>query len=110
MLYYNNKQLLSRNIINICTTSPFKDKQNRRGIFFDKPSIDPNVKNTSDKVSHLSYGHTGFTGTMIWADPEEKIIYIFLSNRVHPNQENWKLVHEDIRTKIQTVIYESLIR
>ena len=59
--------------------------------------------------STFSYGHTGFTGTMVWVDPKEKLIYIFLSNRVYPKADNWKLTQENIRTKVQQVIYESLL-
>ena len=87
-----------------------KENENRRGIFFDKPSLDPKKLNVYSGSSSLSYGHTGFTGTMAWVDPEEKLIYIFLSNRVFPNSDNWKLTQENIRTNVQQVIYESLIK
>ena len=46
---------------------------------------------------------------MVWVDPKEKLIYIFLSNRVYPKADNWKLTQENIRTKVQQVIYESLL-
>jgi beta-N-acetylhexosaminidase len=82
---------------------------NRRGLGFDKPEPDTTKSGpTFTGVSPESYGHTGFTGTMAWADPEFKIIYIFLSNRVYPDAVNNKLIELDIRTKIQQVIYESI--
>jgi CubicO group peptidase (beta-lactamase class C family) len=56
-----------------------------------------------------SFGHSGFTGTYAWADPDEDIVYVFLSNRIHPDMENSDLITENIRTEIQRVIYESLV-
>jgi CubicO group peptidase (beta-lactamase class C family) len=55
----------------------------------------------------MSFGHTGFTGTMAWADPEEQIVYVFLSNRVYPDAENKKLLRMDVRTQIQEMIYDA---
>ena len=55
-----------------------------------------------------AYGHTGFTGTCVWMDPENKILYIFLSNRVYPDAGNNKLRQYNIRTRIHDVIYKSL--
>jgi CubicO group peptidase (beta-lactamase class C family) len=55
-----------------------------------------------------SFGHSGFTGTYAWADPENQIVYIFLSNRTYPSMENNKLSNNNIRTEIQRVIYNSL--
>ena len=56
-----------------------------------------------------SFGHSGFTGTYAWADPEEEIVYVFLSNRTFPDATNRKRISEDIRTKIQRLIYESIM-
>ncbi len=81
---------------------------NRRGAGFDKPVLDLDGGPTCDLVSLRSYGHSGFTGTLSWADPEYGINYVFLSNRVYPSAENWKLVRMGIRTKIQRVIYEAV--
>jgi CubicO group peptidase (beta-lactamase class C family) len=55
-----------------------------------------------------SFGHTGFTGTMAWADPDKEIVYIFLSNRTYPNESVNKLSKENIREDIQSVIYEAI--
>ena len=68
---YNNQLLFKKNTIKTFTSSPFKENENRRGIFFDKPSLDPKKLNVYSGSSSLSYGHTGFTGTMAWVDPEE---------------------------------------
>ncbi|MCB9222685.1 MAG: glycoside hydrolase family 3 N-terminal domain-containing protein [Crocinitomicaceae bacterium] len=78
---------------------------NRRGAGFDKPVRSLDGGPTCNKVSLSSFGHSGFTGTITWADPEKGIVYVFLSNRVYPNAENWKIVKEGIRTEIQDAIY-----
>lgn len=81
---------------------------NRRGAGFDKPVRDLNGGPTCSLVSLESFGHSGFTGTLSWADPFNGINYVFLSNRVYPDAENWKLVRMDIRTEIQRIIYEAV--
>ena len=82
---------------------------NRRGLGFDKPVLDPDVSGpTCKEASPSSYGHSGFTGTLVWMDPEYDLLYIFLSNRIHPNQYNKQLIKTDVRTKIQSAIYRSL--
>ena len=81
---------------------------NRRGAGFDKPTRDLVGGPTCNLVSLESYGHSGFTGTIVWADPVPQINYVFLSNRVYPDAENWKLVRMNIRTDIQEVIYQAV--
>ncbi len=83
-------------------------KDNRRGAGFDKPSKHGEPGPTCDCVSFESFGHTGFTGTFSWVDPEEKITYIFLSNRVYPDANNKKLVQQNTRSKIMRIIYDAL--
>jgi len=83
------------------------EQENRRGVGFDKPQLE-DVGPTCGCVSMTSFGHSGFTGTYAWADPEEEIIYVFLSNRTYPDATNRKLIKEDIRTKIQKLIYEAI--
>ena len=63
----------------------------------------------ADGVSDKSFGHSGFTGTYTWADPESEIVYVFLSNRVYPTAENRGLVNENIRTQIQQYIQDAII-
>ena len=67
----------------------------------------------ADKIdlskTHLLYGHTGFTGTCVWVDPKEELIYIFLSNRICPISWNMKLQNMNVRTRIEDVIYQSII-
>lgn len=82
---------------------------NRRGLGWDKPVVKGDGGPTSNKASQKTFGHTGFTGTAAWADPESDLVYIFLSNRVHPVAENNKLITSNVRTKIQDVLYESIV-
>ncbi len=85
-----------------------QNKENRRGLGWDK--MDPAGNGpTSDLAPPSTFGHSGFTGTCAWIDPANKVIYIFLSNRVHPDAENNKLVKYNIRTRIHDVIYKSIV-
>lgn len=81
-------------------------KDNRRGLGFDKPDFDTENGPTSLKCSPLTFGHTGFTGTCMWADPQYDLIYVFLSNRVNPSANYNKLARTNIRTRIQDEIYK----
>jgi beta-N-acetylhexosaminidase len=104
---YGKKRYFDSTTIALFASAPFLDNDNRRGIGFDKPA--PNkVGPTGNYLSLESFGHTGYTGTMAWADPVEDIVYIFLSNRIYPNEENKKLVEENIRTAIHEMLYKSL--
>lgn len=81
----------------------------RRGIGFDMKQLDPNmVLNMSPLASERTFGHLGFTGTCVWVDPEEELIYIFLSNRTYPSMKNNKLGRINTRPKIHTAIYEAI--
>ena len=106
---YGGKQLITEETLQKFNTCYFCKDGNRRGVGFDKPQLG-NEGPTCGCVSLTSFGHTGFTGTMTWADPEKEIVYVFLSNRTFPdsNASN-KLSKENIRENIQKVIYESII-
>ena len=81
---------------------------NRRAIGFDKPSPDGNGGTACDCVSYLSFGHSGFTGTLVWADPLHNLLFIFLSNRVYPDAENNGIIKEEIRAKAQQIVYHAI--
>lgn len=84
--------------------------ENRRGLGFDRPVADePGEGPACDDASELSYGHSGFTGTLAWVDPAYDLVYVFLSNRIHPNQGNTKLIDDNVRTRVQQVIYDAII-
>ena len=83
--------------------------KNRRGLGFDKPEPDQTKINPVSKCLPLtSFGHTGFTGIMAWCDPDNKLLYLFLSNRTYPDEFNTKLSEMNIRTQIQDIIYQAL--
>ena len=104
---YGGNEFLYPSTIDKFNTCYYCDQENRRGVGFDKPQL-KEVGPTCGCVSMTSFGHSGFTGTYTWADPEEEIIYVFLSNRTYPDATNRKLIKEDIRTKIQGLIYEAI--
>lgn len=80
----------------------------RKGCGWDKPADEPAVGSCCDEAGWGSFGHSGFTGTLVWGDPDADLVYVFLSNRLHPDADNWKLVKLNTRTEVQRVIYESL--
>ena len=104
---YAGKQFFSNQVIEEFTKCHFCEQENRRGIGFDKPALENQEGGPTCKcVSGESFGHTGFTGTLSWADPETDIIYIFLSNRIHPDATNKKLLDMDVRTNIMEQIFK----
>jgi beta-glucosidase-like glycosyl hydrolase/CubicO group peptidase (beta-lactamase class C family) len=104
---YGNHQYFSKKTFDDFNTCYFCAEGNRRGVGFDKPQLG-NRGPTCGCASMTSFGHTGFTGTMAWADPEAEIVYIFLSNRTYPNDSVNKLSKENIREDIQKIIYDSI--
>lgn len=106
---YGGIQYFSEDTFNTFNTSWFYGEGNRRGLGFDKPQISGSGP-TCGCVSMSSFGHTGFTGTIAWADPVTDIVYVFLSNRTYPdsNLPN-KLSQQNIREDIQRVIQDAII-
>jgi CubicO group peptidase (beta-lactamase class C family) len=81
----------------------------RRGLGFDKPErVKGNKPNVTSYASDRSFGHSGFTGTFTWADPEHELVYVFLSNRVHPFGDNPLLTSLGIRAKIHAELYKAI--
>jgi beta-glucosidase-like glycosyl hydrolase/CubicO group peptidase (beta-lactamase class C family) len=81
----------------------------RRGLGFDMKELDPRREsNLPHRASERTFGHTGFTGTCVWADPESGLIYIFLSNRTYPSMQNQKLNNADIRNRIFEAVYAAI--
>ena len=106
---YGGKKYLEPETLDKFNKRYYADKKVRRGLGFDKPQIRPEEKPTCGCVSEKSFGHSGFTGTYTWADPESGILYVFLSNRVYPTMRNSGLVKSNMRTKIQEDIQNALI-
>jgi beta-glucosidase-like glycosyl hydrolase/CubicO group peptidase (beta-lactamase class C family) len=108
--YYAGERYLGEKTIELFTKNRMGIKGSRRGLGFDKP--EPDITKASPAcpgASDLSYGHTGFTGTMIWVDPAYDLVYIFLSNRVYPNAENNRIIEMNVRTDVQQVLYNAII-
>ncbi len=106
---YGTKRYFSEETFNTFNNCYYCDLGNRRGLGFDKPQSDKKDA-TCDCVSMLSFGHTGFTGTIAWADPETEIIYVFLSNRTFPSSTYNTLSKENIREDIQKIIQDAIIK
>lgn len=105
----NGQRFLKQETIDLFTA--YHSDISRRGLGFDKPEKD-NAKRKDPYPSALAsprtFGHTGFTGTCVWVDPEAGLVYIFLSNRVYNTRGNNLLGQLSIRGKIQDAIYEAL--
>ncbi len=112
--YFAGKQFISEKTIEEFTRIQFRENDNRRGLGFDKPYIDNHKKKLKDAYPAVSagknsFGHTGYTGTMAWADPDSGILFIFMSNRVHPTRENSALFDLNIRPAMHQAIYDSIL-
>ncbi len=106
--FYKGKQYLLKSTIDLFTA--YGSYINRRGLGFDKPEKDNDIRKEPYpclSASPATFGHTGYTGTAAWADPEKDLIFIFLSNRVYPNG-NDLLNKLNIRSKIMEEIYREL--
>ncbi len=105
--YYGGQQILQPSTVQTFTTRHSGDT--RRGIGFDMRELDPSrSQNMTNLASANTFGHLGFTGTCVWTDPDENLIYIFLSNRTYPSMRNNKLGRDDYRPRIQEIIYQAL--
>lgn len=103
---YGGHQYFKPETLELFTAKQFETS--RRGLGWDKPvPSDPNGP-TSIYASAKTFGHTGFTGTCVWVDPEFDLVYVFLSNRVYPDMTNNKILNANIRPRIQDLIYQSI--
>lgn len=110
--YYGGQRFISGKTVNEFTRIQYPDNENRRGLGFDKPLIDNHENELEDaypavSTSPKSFGHSGYTGTFAWADPENQLLFIFMSNRVYPTRYNEKLYELNIRTAMHQAIYDS---
>jgi beta-glucosidase-like glycosyl hydrolase/CubicO group peptidase (beta-lactamase class C family) len=111
---YGGETFLKETTMKEFSRVQFPQNKNRRGLGFDKPSL--NNSELSEKeaypikaASPESFGHSGYTGTFVWMDPKYRIVYIFLSNRVFPTRENNKISDMNVRTEIQRIIYKNVL-
>ncbi|MBS2212060.1 serine hydrolase [Carboxylicivirga mesophila] len=110
---YGGIQYISEETMNEFTKVQFPENDNRRGAGFDKPLFGNDTLSIQDSypapgVSRASYGHSGFTGTFVWIDPEYELVYIFLSNRVYPTRDNPLIYQMNVRPRIQQIFYDAL--
>lgn len=111
---YDGKRYFSEATVKEFIKVQYPENENRRGLGFDKPLLGNDTLQLKDaypapEVSPESFGHSGFTGTFIWADPENQLVYIFLSNRVNPTRDNRNLYDLNIRSAVQQVFYHAII-
>jgi beta-N-acetylhexosaminidase len=103
---YGGQQIFKTDILadwTRCQSCP----TNRRGLAFDRPSS-PATGNTAPGASASSFGHSGFTGTYFWVDPEKELVVVVLTNRLNPSRRNNKLSQLNVRTQIQQVAIEAV--
>lgn len=106
---YAGRRYIQENTVKLFTTR--YAGSTRRGIGFDMKELDPNAtQNMSPLAGPNTFGHMGFTGNSVWADPEQQLIVVFLSNRTYPTMENNKLINQNFRPRVQSVVYQSLIK
>ncbi len=110
---YGGKRYLKESTLNEFTKVQYSKNKNRRGLGFDKPMLNNAILNLKDaypapEVSSESFGHAGFTGTFVWADPKNKLVFIFLSNRVNPTRKHRDLYKLNIRSALQQIFYQAI--
>ncbi|MBI9060484.1 MAG: serine hydrolase [Marinilabiliaceae bacterium] len=110
---YGGKRYIEEQTLREFSRVQYPENNNRRGIGFDKPLFGNDTLSIEKSypapgVSSSSFGHSGFTGTFVWMDPEYELMYIFLSNRVYPTRNNPKIYRLNIRPSIQQVFYDAL--
>lgn len=106
---YGGKRYLDASTIRVFNQRYYESDGVRRGLGFDKPALEEGVYASADSASADSFGHSGFTGTFAWADPDTGLVYIFLSNRVYPTMTNNLLGKSNMRTRIHQAFYEALL-
>jgi len=106
---FDGRTYLKRSTIDYFTA--YHSDISRRGMGFDKPEKDNAARREAYpclSASPETFGHTGFTGTCVWVDPKYNLIFIFLSNRVNPVENNPLLSRLNIRGRIQETVYQSM--
>ncbi|GAA4034503.1 glycoside hydrolase family 3 N-terminal domain-containing protein [Hymenobacter glaciei] len=102
---YGGQQLFDKAVLAEWTSCQFCP-DNRRALAFDRPAANPTV-NSAKSASQRSYGHTGFTGTYFWVEPEKDLVVVLLTNRVHPTRRNNKLTELSVRSSLLQVAIEA---
>ena len=113
--YFAGRRYFSQELVDEFTRIQFPKNNNRRALGFDKPYINNHLNSLKDaypavSASKNSFGHTGYTGIMVWADPDSGILFIFMSNRVYPTRNNPALFDLNIRPAMHQAIYDSIVK
>jgi CubicO group peptidase (beta-lactamase class C family) len=107
---YGGQQLINTSTLKEFTRCQFPENNNRRALGFDKPLLKNKEKGSvAPSASDNSFGHTGFTGTLCWADPDTGILFVFLSNRIYPTRNNSKLFELNIRPSLHQIFYNLIL-
>lgn len=108
--YYGGRRYLSSQVLKTFTACQFCEEENRRGLGFDRPPIvyEEGESSVAPQASQNSFGHTGFTGTIAWADAKHGLLFVFLCNRVYPTRENQEIYVRNIRPRLHQAVYEAL--
>ncbi len=110
---YGGEEFIKKEIVEEFIRYQYPDEGSRRGLGFDKPllnnkELEPSEAYPAFSASASSFGHSGYTGTLVWADPETGLLYVFLSNRVYPTRENSTLYDLNIRSNILEALYQGI--
>jgi len=105
--FYGGTEFFEPNTVQRWVERVDPDAEYRKACGFDRPAHEMDSGPTCNEASASSFGHSGFTGTLAWADPDHDLIFVFLSNRTYPDAENRKLIDWDVRTKIQHEVYKA---
>ena len=107
---YGGQRFIEEATLKEFTRCQYCEQDIRRGIGFDKPLVEyhPQKSSTAKDASPDTFGHSGYTGTLVWADPKYDLIYIFLSNRVYPTRLSRAIYDLNIRPRIHQVIYDAM--
>jgi beta-glucosidase-like glycosyl hydrolase/CubicO group peptidase (beta-lactamase class C family) len=100
---YGGKRFLNKSTIDLYSRQ--QHSNNRRALGWDRPFF-PNETSLS---SQFAYGHTGFTGTAWWIDPQFNLVVVILANRTYPFASNKTFTEQSFRTKILNAVYEAVI-
>jgi CubicO group peptidase (beta-lactamase class C family) len=106
---YGGTRYLSPETVDLFTSRV--EGSTRRALGFDMKELDYAKRiSTSRLASDATYGHTGFTGTCVWNDPVNGLVFVFLSNRTYPTMENNKLINGSYRQRVQTAVYKAMVK
>lgn len=105
---YGGRRYLKASTVDLFCKS--KSPTSRRGLGFDKPDMEnPDKSPTCAEASAATFGHIGFTGTCYWVDPDNDLIFIFLCNKINPTRDNRAFAKLDIRPKLFSAVYQSIV-